>query len=276
LLAQTEEETIELYDWLALVVEGSDAAEDEVDSFKRRLEEQEQTNAKLYDQLQGLTEAKLQHEDALLHNFGELINSKKLKIRDQQRLLAGATVDPTAGTCLGYIAVGHATKFIYHFPFTAIQVQDSRPSTRARKTEVSTRPSKRKASARGQSESEDDDSESDAFEDVPMKDAEEERATPEKTDRDSDGEEAPPPPPKPRVRRAIGGKATKAAAPASTAASTAKHKKLPHRKSASVEKEQSAEVDDEPPPRRELPFAVSAPRTAATPMADDSETDDEL
>lgn len=104
MLNQTEEEEIVLYDWLALVVQGSDAAEDEVHSLKRRLDEQEQTNAKLYDQLQGLTEAKLQHEDALLHNFGELINSKKLKIRDQQRLLAGATVDPTSGTCLGYIA----------------------------------------------------------------------------------------------------------------------------------------------------------------------------
>lgn len=42
-------------------------------------------------------EAKSQHENQLLANFAQLLNEKKLKIRNQQRLLASATADPTKG-----------------------------------------------------------------------------------------------------------------------------------------------------------------------------------
>ena len=48
-------------------------------------------------QLDNLIEEKTSHENALLEKFRQLINSKKLKIRDQQRLLAGAKVDPNLG-----------------------------------------------------------------------------------------------------------------------------------------------------------------------------------
>jgi hypothetical protein len=108
-----------------------------------------------------------------------------------------------------------------------------------------------------------------------MKDAEEDRATPEKTDRDSDDEEALPPPPKPRVRRAIGGKASKTAAHTSTFTGLRilKDAKRTSRKNAPVAEMEWAEFEDEPPPRRQLPFA---PAASASPVADDSETDDEL
>lgn len=36
-------------------------------------------------------------EDEMLAKFMQLLNNKKLKIRDQQRLLAGAKVDSTKG-----------------------------------------------------------------------------------------------------------------------------------------------------------------------------------
>jgi hypothetical protein len=52
---------------------------------------------RLEEQLQGLVDEKLAHENALLQKFADLLNSKKLKIRDQQRLLAGAKVDPSTG-----------------------------------------------------------------------------------------------------------------------------------------------------------------------------------
>ncbi|KIV98931.1 uncharacterized protein PV09_09317 [Verruconis gallopava] len=60
----------------------------------RKLEQQRAANRKLQEQLQDLMQAKEAHEEALLHKFAELINAKKLKIRDQQRLLATAKVDP--------------------------------------------------------------------------------------------------------------------------------------------------------------------------------------
>lgn len=54
--------------------------------------------SKMRDQLEELTEAKNELERKLLEKFRELLNEKKLKIRDQQRLLSGAKIDPAAGT----------------------------------------------------------------------------------------------------------------------------------------------------------------------------------
>lgn len=47
-------------------------------------------------QLDELVKVKKEHEDELLKKFAALLNSKKLKIRDQQRLLAHAKIDPKA------------------------------------------------------------------------------------------------------------------------------------------------------------------------------------
>lgn len=40
---------------------------------------------------------KNEHENQMLERFSYLLNAKKLKIRDQQKLLAGATVSKNAG-----------------------------------------------------------------------------------------------------------------------------------------------------------------------------------
>lgn len=66
-------------------------------SLTDRYREAENTIAKLSQQLADLMEAKSQHENQLLANFAQLLNEKKLKIRNQQRLLASATADPTKG-----------------------------------------------------------------------------------------------------------------------------------------------------------------------------------
>lgn len=42
--------------------------------------------------------AKTEHENRLVANFVQVLNEKKLKIRNQQRLLASATVDATKGS----------------------------------------------------------------------------------------------------------------------------------------------------------------------------------
>ena len=123
-LKQTDEEEVPLDEWTARAVELLDLAEAENEQLKKNVHGLKQTISNLHDQLQGLTEAKLQHDNSLLHNFSEILNSKKLKIRDQQRLLAGAKVDPSAGTyTLLYIAAPllyHATRlFTVHFAFAS-------------------------------------------------------------------------------------------------------------------------------------------------------------
>lgn len=67
----------------------------------RKLAEQTENNSKLEEQLQELLRAKEEHEDALLHKFTELLNAKKLKIRDQQRLLSTAKADIVKGKLCG-------------------------------------------------------------------------------------------------------------------------------------------------------------------------------
>merc|ERR1711939_405777 len=50
----------------------------------------------LNQQLEDLVKAKKDHEDELLKKFAALLNTKNLKIRDQQRLLAGAKIPKDA------------------------------------------------------------------------------------------------------------------------------------------------------------------------------------
>ena len=65
--------------------------------LRSQLEEQQDAVAKLTAQLEELAHAKREHETALLDKFRLLLNAKKQKIRDQQRLLAGAQVDRETG-----------------------------------------------------------------------------------------------------------------------------------------------------------------------------------
>ena len=62
--------------------------------MRRNILEKEAENRKLNEALEELVRLKIEHEDGLLEKFSLLLNEKKLKIRDQQRLLTGATVDP--------------------------------------------------------------------------------------------------------------------------------------------------------------------------------------
>jgi hypothetical protein len=68
-----------------------------VTSLTDRYRTAEDTIAKLTQQLADLMQAKSQHENQMVVNFAQLLNEKKLKIRNQQRLLASAAADPTKG-----------------------------------------------------------------------------------------------------------------------------------------------------------------------------------
>ncbi len=74
----------------------SDALEISIQNLTSQLAAQKETIAKLDEQLEELIQAKKSHEEELLGKFALLLNEKKLKIREQQRLLAGAKVDPNS------------------------------------------------------------------------------------------------------------------------------------------------------------------------------------
>lgn len=96
-LKQDDGQAIELFDWAGIAITKADALEKQLSSLSHRCHLAEDTIQQLNKQLEELIDAKSQHEDQLVANFAQLLNEKKLKIRNQQRLLASATVDPEKG-----------------------------------------------------------------------------------------------------------------------------------------------------------------------------------
>ena len=88
-----ETEELDIIRWAGTAVERSNKLEEEVRDLTFRYDEQSKRAEKLNDQLETLIKAKAEHEDSLLRSFRDLLNTKKLKIRDQQRLLASAKID---------------------------------------------------------------------------------------------------------------------------------------------------------------------------------------
>ena len=125
--------------WTSTAVLRSTSLEAEVRSLSLKHESANQTIKLLNKQLEDLVAAKLNHENALLGKFKELLNAKKMKIRDQQRLLAVAKVERKRGE----------------------KIQSAGQGVQSRTPEQS-RKGKRKAN---ELEKEEDDDEEDAFED---------------------------------------------------------------------------------------------------------------
>ncbi|KAJ5906271.1 uncharacterized protein N7473_003187 [Penicillium subrubescens] len=94
-LKQDEDQEIALFEWTGLAAAKADALHSQVTSLTDRYRTAEDTIAKLTQQLADLMQAKSQHENQMVVNFAQLLNEKKLKIRNQQRLLASAAADPT-------------------------------------------------------------------------------------------------------------------------------------------------------------------------------------
>lgn len=90
-----ESQELDIIGWAGTSVARSNGLDREVQDLSSRYDEQTKKMDKLNNQLEDLIKAKKDHEDSLLKSFSELLNTKKLKIRDQQRLLASAKVDPT-------------------------------------------------------------------------------------------------------------------------------------------------------------------------------------
>lgn len=110
--ARTEDEEPDTFAWADIAAKDVNESRQNVDSLETQLAAQKELVSQLQSQLDSIVQAKAEHEGALLHKFTELINSKKVKIRDQQRLLAAAKVDPDA--CEYYIPRSIPATFIFN------------------------------------------------------------------------------------------------------------------------------------------------------------------
>lgn len=96
-LKRDDEQAIELFEWSGTAASRADALEQHVTNLTNRYRAAEDTIQKLNEQLEELLRAKDNHERQLVANFAQLLNEKKLKVRNQQRLLASASADPAKG-----------------------------------------------------------------------------------------------------------------------------------------------------------------------------------
>lgn len=89
------DEAIQLFDWCGAAALGREAFQESVVSEKAKVLDLEARIAELRNQLDELTESKKAREAEILEKFCGLLNEKKVKIREQQRLLSTAQVDPS-------------------------------------------------------------------------------------------------------------------------------------------------------------------------------------
>ncbi|KAH8657175.1 hypothetical protein BGZ60DRAFT_384402 [Tricladium varicosporioides] len=236
-LSNTEEEEVDIFEWCGSTITSKATLKDELRSRCSSLKEKDIHIEKLEESFRELIDLKNEHEKSLLEKFSLLLNEKKLKIRDQQRLLSASNVDPAK------LAVIEAER------------SDSRSHSAG--------PSglrKRKAGEEGS------DDESDAFEkmevdeDPKANDSENsDRRTPSpESTADEASEDDEPPPPLKKVGR-VGAKNDVAKALSSKPAKAEKIK-----------------GDDAPPPKRQLPFQqkpTAKPAPEAAPILEGSETE---
>jgi hypothetical protein len=96
-LEPTEDE-FDLFTYIDTAILSRETTEEESESLEHDLELANAKVAALEKQLKDLTEAKLAHENILLSKFSDIINTKKLKIRDQQRLITTNQAANTANS----------------------------------------------------------------------------------------------------------------------------------------------------------------------------------
>ena len=255
------EEPIDVVDWCntsILAYEEATAALKEEGQRTTKLEKELET---LQNQLNELIDAKKADENDLLEKFRDLLNEKKVKIREQQRLIDASShgVPPTIEDSLEAAPPSPKVK--------------KEPKESQRRIPGPSRRGKRKQATPSVEEQSSDE---DGFEKMdtdeprnapPLPDSEDERTTTAGSEEDltaSEDEEAAPPPPSRSTRKA-------SARPSTRAASQA------------VKSEASEKAAEEaPPPKRDLPFATrkkgGTAKTKPPPQQEASETesDDEL
>lgn len=94
-LQKTDAE-VDTLEWVDAAAAEAEGLRLQLDVLRASVESQRDSIAKLTTELDMLVRAKKAHEDELLSKFAALLNAKKLKIRDQQRLLKSAKIDSDA------------------------------------------------------------------------------------------------------------------------------------------------------------------------------------
>ncbi|KAL1958337.1 hypothetical protein VTO42DRAFT_4654 [Malbranchea cinnamomea] len=262
-LKQDDDQAIQLFDWTGTAVGRANDLANEITNLKAKYRQAEETIHQLTSQLEDLIQAKNEHEDQLIAKFAKLLNEKKLKIRNQQRLLATAKIDSEK----------------------LAQLEAADAGKKHRKPDAS-RKSKRKAEEELPTESQSEDSFDTMEVDTKAEDEVDNEATASEPEREStpqpledetaseDEEEiAAPSSPPPSKKSDSTSKQEENEAPSQSASQRVPPTRSP--------RAPAARPTSSPPPRRELPFArrKANPPPAKEPApesGDGTTSDDEL
>ena len=96
-LPQDKNHEINPFEWAQTSAEAHALAVNELAGLKSQIKDSQAAIDQLSKQLKDFLTAKRQTENEMLKKFKVLLNEKKRKIRDQERLLATAKVDKTTG-----------------------------------------------------------------------------------------------------------------------------------------------------------------------------------
>ncbi|ETS79534.1 hypothetical protein PFICI_09387 [Pestalotiopsis fici W106-1] len=268
-LKENGNEFVDPFQWCVNAIGDLAKVDNDLAAATAKAAELEKTTNELKAQLEDLLKAKDDDERQLLEKFRDLLNEKKLKIRQQQRLLASAEVDPE-------------------------KLQNVGASQNTLRKAKASRDSKRKAAEEEPDDVSDDDSDKmevdepvkvkdesdqdvedhDDLEDRQTTDDELGEATASETD-DTDEEAQPATRTKAKhpIKAASTGRAGKTPASRSTRSTRTRSETPP-----SDAQDEDEDEDVAPPPSRALPVQARKQSTlqAQATNNDDTETDDEL
>ncbi|CZT11723.1 uncharacterized protein RAG0_15796 [Rhynchosporium agropyri] len=231
----------DLYEWCSENVVANRKLTQKLQASKAKLLDKDAQIKKLEESLAELVKAKNDNDTQLLEKFSLLLNEKKLKIRDQQRLLQSANVDPAQ----------------------LKELEEAGTRSRSRSAGPS-RTGKRKVTEVEEEDFKDGVDKMDVDDEAAAKDPDQEPArdsgeetADERTASEASEDEEPP-------------------VPLSKRKTEAKTKQEPSSSQASSSR--TLQDQPEPPQKRELPFSKKPPAKTAVPADEGSatESDDEL
>ncbi|KAI0484206.1 hypothetical protein GGR56DRAFT_612775 [Xylariaceae sp. FL0804] len=248
-LAADDTTEISPFDWCVSAIAAKARVAEDLAAATAKVTALEESADELKRQLDELIRAKDEDETLMLEKFRDLLNEKKLKIRQQQRLLASASVDPDK---LANAGAGHATQRRVAAGASrgqkrkaVIKEESDSSDDGFERMEVDGAEGSGDASSPAQPESDDDNSQGASTEDD--------------TPSEADSEEAEP-------------------APLATRSRTAADA-VPPRRSARGASQQDTPASS-PPPKRVVPFQKGRKTAPPPPKAadddDETESDDEL
>lgn len=109
-LKQNDDEEVQLFDWTGLAVKVGREQTVEVADLTAKLAAAQEIIKKLEKNLEDLVKVKAEQEDAMFSQFAALLNEKKLKIRNQQRIISSANIDKSTLEGLERAAEGASHK----------------------------------------------------------------------------------------------------------------------------------------------------------------------